>query len=150
MRYIEYPSLNEALIQKWAAGRAKHGVVWQGEPVEEAFEECLDLIHYLDKAVEQGYDLGHLRTRFVAAALELRVAWRSKRLRDLKLSCGCPPDVHCSVCMPDDKAYVDKVANKATAAASNSKEAENETKSRPTWCECVDCRRLRQEGPHVL
>lgn len=49
--------LHEAKRQKWDLGRQRHGNgPFRGHPGEEAFEECLDLLNYLDEWKRQGAD----------------------------------------------------------------------------------------------
>lgn len=53
MKY-PYKSIREDAAARWAAGRAKHGHTdetgWTGRsPIEEAYEEALDLLNYVER-----------------------------------------------------------------------------------------------------
>ena len=75
--FIAMP-LTRACIEKWNEGREKHGGEFVGQPVPEAFEECLDGINYLDVAEIQGVVDERLMTaknHLMLAAERIREYW---------------------------------------------------------------------------
>ena len=73
MKYWHMP-LNEALADRWADGIAKYrqhlAQEFQGDPVEEAFEEALDLCNYSDEAVENGPENERAQMRRISQCAE--------------------------------------------------------------------------------
>lgn len=57
--------LEDAVAEKFAAGRACHGPVWQGDrPLVEAHDDALDVLAYLEEEIRQnGASLGVLGAR---------------------------------------------------------------------------------------
>jgi hypothetical protein len=75
--FIALP-LTRACIEKWNQGRENHGPDFVGEPIPEAFEECLDGINYLDQAEMKGtFDerLTTAKNHLMLAAERIREYW---------------------------------------------------------------------------
>jgi hypothetical protein len=54
--YIPFDApIAEARRRKWLIGRAKYGRRFQGDPVCEFYEECLDGANYCDEMERRGY-----------------------------------------------------------------------------------------------
>ena len=49
----------DSAISKWQAGQEEHGVVFTADPLDEASQEVIDLVFYLDRAVRQRGALIH-------------------------------------------------------------------------------------------
>jgi hypothetical protein len=80
---IQLP-LIRALIEKWNAGRAVHGETFKDKPVPELFGECLDGVHYTEQAEMLGTDMGTIRDRLIAIAIEVQtIYWRTRRAAEL-------------------------------------------------------------------
>ncbi len=65
----------EALIAKYESGKKKHrkkDAKWEGDPVEELYEELLDAYHYVLVLENAGVDLPGYRTTFRNMALNLK------------------------------------------------------------------------------
>ena len=75
--------LEKALITKWNAGIKEHRrdgrVGFQGDPVEELFQECLDAINLTGVLESHGVELPGFMTTFRNMALTLQA--REKELR---------------------------------------------------------------------
>jgi hypothetical protein len=72
-----------ACIVKWNEGRKKHGEIFIGDPLAEAFEECLDLVHYVDQ-IELTTDsdrqlLDEVRRDTLRSAKKLQMLYRAKK-----------------------------------------------------------------------
>jgi hypothetical protein len=63
--------LAEARRVKWARGRRKFGAEFVGDPLEEAFEEVVDLLNYLDELAVRGEEVEDLPR--VAAGIGARL-----------------------------------------------------------------------------
>lgn len=68
---IQLP-LIRACVEKWNAGRADHGETFDGNPVAELFGECVDGIHYTEQADMEGINMGTIRDRLIAIAIEVQ------------------------------------------------------------------------------
>jgi hypothetical protein len=68
---IQLP-LIRACVEKWNAGRAVHGRAFDGNPVAELFGECVDGIHYAEQAEMESINMGTIRDRLIAIALEVQ------------------------------------------------------------------------------
>ena len=77
--------ITRACIVKWNEGRAKHGEHFVGDPLAEGFEECLDLVLYVDQAeIMTGADqqtLEEIRVDALNSARKLQKLYRSERLK---------------------------------------------------------------------
>lgn len=82
-RYIAM-DLETALQEKWEAGKKEHRQGkkgFQGDAVEELFQECLDAINLTIVLESQGVELPGYRTTFRNMALALQARERELRRR---------------------------------------------------------------------
>lgn len=81
MKLIELPIM-EALLLKSEKGRLAKGrridQPFDGDPLLELFEECLDAMNYCKEAILQGIDLGHRRQDFMSIAIEVQRLFRDR------------------------------------------------------------------------
>lgn len=73
-RYISM-DLEDALQAKWQAGKKEHRggkKGFQGDPVEELYQECLDAINLTIVLESQGVELPGYRTTFKNMAVHLK------------------------------------------------------------------------------
>lgn len=76
--------LVRACIVKWEEGRAEHGPCFQGDPLPDAFEECVDGINYLDQAEltlpeEDREQIAYCRHLLMRCAELIQELWRKRR-----------------------------------------------------------------------
>jgi hypothetical protein len=79
-RYIKLP-IKEALDLKYADGVLSHrnSTEFDGDPMEELFQEMLDSMHYCDELKKRGIDYEHRRRQFLSTALETQTLWRNSK-----------------------------------------------------------------------
>jgi len=87
--------LQEARRQKWDLGRLRHGPgPFRGHPGEEAFEECVDLLNYLEEWKRQGAsaaEIDRLVTAVERWALVIQSMVRRERARARRaVAAGAP------------------------------------------------------------
>lgn len=83
MNFIHLP-LKEALQKKYDLGKASHrnSDIFDGNPLEELFQEMLDSMNYCDEITKQfGIDMHHRRSQFWSAALEVQTMYRKQIAR---------------------------------------------------------------------
>jgi|DewCreStandDraft_4_1066084.scaffolds.fasta_scaffold06909_16 hypothetical protein len=76
--------LVRACIVKWNEGREKHGLCFKGDPLPDAFEECIDGINYLDQAelmmpAEDREQIAYCRNLLMLCAERIQELWRKRR-----------------------------------------------------------------------
>jgi len=84
--YIHLP-LKEALRLKFEDGKKSHrdSEVFDGNPLEELFQECLDGMNYCNEIkVQFGLDYSHRRSTLWATALEAQTDYRRLHAKDLQ------------------------------------------------------------------
>lgn len=73
-RIIHLP-VEEAKKRRWEAGVRKYGPVFYLDPMEEAFDEAIDLMNYAEEATRHGYDphlCSHIRALASLAAQAIK------------------------------------------------------------------------------
>jgi len=75
VRYIDYPTIEEAKEAKFKAGAAKYreNGTWVGEPLEELFQELLDGLCYAERCEEEyGLQFAFIKQRMTEIANTVR------------------------------------------------------------------------------
>lgn len=91
---IQLP-LIRACVEKWNAGRAVHGNTFDANPVAELFGECVDGIHYTEQAEMESIDMGTIRDRLIAIALEVQeIYWRTSTATELTAELDLEKELH--------------------------------------------------------
>jgi hypothetical protein len=81
--------LAEARRVKWERGRRQYGgPVFVGDPLEEAFEEVVDLINYLEEAAFRGEQVSDMIRTAEEFGVRLQNLYRKARPADLALTAG--------------------------------------------------------------
>lgn len=83
---INFPVVR-ACAMRWAKGRETRGLAFEGDPIEELYEELIDAINYCDEAEVQGTSFAEEREMLWTIANKVR----AKREKELD-------DDHCAFC----------------------------------------------------
>ncbi|GMU21168.1 MAG: hypothetical protein KJZ84_24040 [Bryobacteraceae bacterium] len=76
---LELPVIR-ACQRKWNLGRAEHGPVFVGDPLEELYGELADALNYTDQLELEGYSsMETIRDRLFQCATEIRDLWLEKQ-----------------------------------------------------------------------
>lgn len=75
---LELPVIR-ACQRKWNLGRAAHGPVFVGDPLEELYGELADALNYADQLDMEGYNIATIRERLFQCATEVRDLWLEKQ-----------------------------------------------------------------------
>lgn len=78
---LELPVIR-ACIRKWELGRAAHGPVFEGDPLEELYGELADALNYADQLEIEGYSVDRIRARLRQCATEVREIWLKRQTPD--------------------------------------------------------------------
>lgn len=75
---LELPVIR-ACQRKWNLGRAEHGLVFVGDPLEELYGELADALNYTDQLDMEGYGMAKIRERLFQCATEVRDLWLKRQ-----------------------------------------------------------------------
>jgi hypothetical protein len=74
---LELPVIR-ACLRKWNLGRAAHGPVFEGDPLEELYGELADALNYADQLEMEGEDVDEIRRHLCACAEQTRAIWKRR------------------------------------------------------------------------